>query len=243
MLIGSFLNCNMKSLSIILFIFVLGCDQQISLQDKVHLDFIALPMDHYMSATGKIPSDITDKDGKPLLSWRVAILKYGSEEGRNLYSQFKLDEPWNSPHNLKVAQTIPGQYYDPKGPKCERIPPNSQELIGLYKMNPTATNYTPYLAVTGPNAAFRPGNPRNYDKHDPHASIVVVEKSDILWTEPRDISLEKAKKGDCLRWYVIWSESWSENKYTCYLAIDSSKKYWEKDKPETEPNFEYEPDK
>jgi hypothetical protein len=51
---------------------------------------------------------ICDASGKPLLSWRVAILP-GLEQG-NLYKQFKLDEPWDSPHNLKLLPLMPKQF-------------------------------------------------------------------------------------------------------------------------------------
>src|SRR6476646_454448 len=44
---------------------------------------------------GAFPTDaIRDKNGKALLSWRVALLPF-LEEG-TLYKQFKLDEPWDS---------------------------------------------------------------------------------------------------------------------------------------------------
>src|SRR5262245_9450764 len=39
------------------------------------------------------PGAIRSKDGKPLLSWRVAILPYIEQD--SLYRQFKLDEPWD----------------------------------------------------------------------------------------------------------------------------------------------------
>ena len=48
---------------------------------------------------------ICDASGKPLLSWRVAILP-GLEQG-NLYKQFRLDEPWDSPHNLTLLPLMP----------------------------------------------------------------------------------------------------------------------------------------
>ena len=40
------------------------------------------------------PHDIVDKNGKPLLSWRVAILPFIEQD--NLYKQFRLDEPWTA---------------------------------------------------------------------------------------------------------------------------------------------------
>ena len=54
-----------------------------------------------------------DRDGKPLLSWRVHALPYLGES--ELYKQFRLDEPWNSPHNIKLAQKIPEVYRVPAG--------------------------------------------------------------------------------------------------------------------------------
>src|SRR6202453_4951513 len=42
-------------------------------------------------------------EGKPLLSWRVAVLPFIDFECRELYKQFKLDEPWDSPHNIQLV--------------------------------------------------------------------------------------------------------------------------------------------
>ena len=42
------------------------------------------------------------RDGRPLLSWRVAILPYLECDPR--YSKFHLDEPWDSPHNLALLE-------------------------------------------------------------------------------------------------------------------------------------------
>src|SRR5262249_18004414 len=57
------------------------------------------------------PAAICDKEGKPLLSWRVAILPYVGEDA--LYKSFHLDEPWDSPHNLPLVQHMPKIYADP----------------------------------------------------------------------------------------------------------------------------------
>src|SRR5262249_32627323 len=50
------------------------------------------------------PPAIYSKDGRPLLSWRVALLPYLGEE--ELYGKFKLDEPWDSPHNKKLSEQV-----------------------------------------------------------------------------------------------------------------------------------------
>ncbi|MDO5553712.1 MAG: hypothetical protein Q4G68_08110 [Planctomycetia bacterium] len=56
------------------------------------------------------PSDILGADGTPLLSWRVALLPQFGPEGEALYKEFKLDEPWNGPNNIKLLDKIPGIY-------------------------------------------------------------------------------------------------------------------------------------
>jgi hypothetical protein len=58
------------------------------------------------------PPAICDGDGKPLLSWRVAILPF--IEHQKLYDRFRLDEPWDSPHNLALLPEMPVIYGVPK---------------------------------------------------------------------------------------------------------------------------------
>jgi hypothetical protein len=73
------------------------------------MKLIGLAMHNFESANGFLPSNIVDKEGKPLLSWRVAILPYSDQE--NFIDKFHLDEPWDSPHNLAVAkQAAPDVY-------------------------------------------------------------------------------------------------------------------------------------
>ena len=56
---------------------------------------------------------IFSADGKPLLSWRVAILPYIEQD--SLYQQFKLDEPWDSAHNKTLLKQMPATYAMPVG--------------------------------------------------------------------------------------------------------------------------------
>jgi hypothetical protein len=53
------------------------------------------------------------KDNTPLLSWRVQILPYIKQD--ELYKQFKLDEPWDSPNNKKLIERIPSIYVPIRG--------------------------------------------------------------------------------------------------------------------------------
>jgi hypothetical protein len=73
---------------------------------------ILLAAHNYESANGKFPGDILDKKtGKPLLSWRVAILPYIEQNA--LYSNFKLDEPWDSPNNKPFSDMVIKVYRSP----------------------------------------------------------------------------------------------------------------------------------
>jgi len=78
-----------------------------------NLKQIALAMHAYHDANhGRFPAAaICDKNGKPLLSWRVAILPYIGQEP--LYRQFKLDEPWDSPHNIQLLGHLVKTYRSP----------------------------------------------------------------------------------------------------------------------------------
>ncbi len=74
-----------------------------------NLKQLVLAMHNYHDVYGQFPADATyDKAGKPLLSWRVAILPYIEQD--NLYKQFHLDEPWDSDHNKKLLEQMPPLY-------------------------------------------------------------------------------------------------------------------------------------
>ncbi|MGL4419542.1 MAG: sigma-70 family RNA polymerase sigma factor, partial [Gemmataceae bacterium] len=67
---------------------------------------IILGFYNYHDTFSFYPSDIIDaKTKKPLLSWRVAILPFIEQD--NLYREFKLDEPWDSAHNLPLLKKMP----------------------------------------------------------------------------------------------------------------------------------------
>ncbi len=65
-------------------------------QEEEHsrLQSISQAIQAYDETNGSLPPRVMEKDGKPLLSWRVAILPQLKE--LDLYQQFHLDEPWDS---------------------------------------------------------------------------------------------------------------------------------------------------
>ncbi len=63
------------------------------------------------------PVAYVDRDGRPILSWRVALLpRLGQEE---LFRQFQLGEPWDGPNNKKLLARMPDVYRPVKGPAAE----------------------------------------------------------------------------------------------------------------------------
>src|SRR5262245_11913758 len=78
-------------------------------QVRRRLKTIGLALHNYHDAQGYLPPPASlGKDGKALLSWRVAILPYVEQD--NLYRQFRLDEPWDSPHNKKLIARMPAVF-------------------------------------------------------------------------------------------------------------------------------------
>ena len=141
-----------------------------------NLKQIALACHNYESAYGHFPHDITDKNGKPILSWRVAILPFIEQD--NVYKQFKLDEPWDSENNK----------------------PLSDLAIKVY-MAPLADPVTPpgmthYKAFAGPGTSFEPGKKIKITDFTDGTSntIMFVEAGDpIPWAKPGDIPFDPKK--------------------------------------------------
>jgi hypothetical protein len=75
-----------------------------------------LAMLNYESAKANLPLDDLpatnfDGSGNPYLSWRVHVLPFMGYQA--LYSQFRLNEPWNSAHNLPLASKMPDIFRTP----------------------------------------------------------------------------------------------------------------------------------
>jgi uncharacterized protein (TIGR03067 family) len=81
------------------------------LQSIKNLQKIGLAMHSFHDVHHHFPPTALYGNGKPLLSWRVVILPFLGEE--ELYKEFKLEEPWDSPHNRKLLAKIPKVYAFP----------------------------------------------------------------------------------------------------------------------------------
>ena len=119
------------------------------------------------------PAAITDKNGKPLLSWRVAVLPY--LDNVELYQQFHLDEPWDSPHNLSLLKEMP---------QILRCPNDPKPIEGM----------TNYQVIVGPNTLFTPDfKPVAIaDIPDGLSRTFLVRESPrkVPWTKPEDLPID-----------------------------------------------------
>jgi hypothetical protein len=145
-------------------------------QSQNNLKQLAIAMHNNESTTGSLPAQaIYDKDGKPLLSWRVMLLPYLDQN--ELYKQFKLDEAWDSPHNKKLLAKMPVTYQAPSA-------------------KPKHPHGTVYQAFVG-NGAFFEGKKgiRLVDITDGTSNtIMIVEAAnDVPWTKPEDLPFNPDK--------------------------------------------------
>lgn len=141
---------------------------------KNNLKQIGLAMHNFASANmNRFPPAAIRRDGKPLLSWRVAILPYIEQAA--LYEKFHLNEPWDSPHNNELLKEMPETY---------------APVVGKGE----APYSTYYQAIVGPGALF------DGDRGSRLAevldgltfTIMVVEAGKpVPWTKPEDVIYAK----------------------------------------------------
>ena len=139
-------------------------------QCKNNLKQIGLALYNYHDAYGAFPPAYTvDSHGKPLHSWRTLILPYLDQE--SLYQKINLAKPWDDPANVDALKSFPPTY------SC-----------------PSATNppgMTTYLAVTGKDSCFRPGQSRMISEITDGTSntlmvVDITQTHAVHWMSPQD---------------------------------------------------------
>ncbi len=147
-------------------------EAELIVRSAANLRRIAAGMHAYAdSNTNLPPSAIFGANGKPLLSWRVAILPYLGDEEKALYKQFQLDEPWDGPHNKALLAKMPKIY-------APIVTPARQ---------PHATYYQGFV---GKGAFFEGTRGFRYpDITDGTVNTLMVVEAEtpVPWTKPEDL--------------------------------------------------------
>jgi hypothetical protein len=130
-------------------------------------------LNYHVVEGGRFPPPASlDKQGKALLSWRVHLLPYLDQ--KNLYTEFHLDEPWDSEHNKKLIEKMPKVFdstFDPKK---------------------AAAGLTTYLGPRGPDTMFagKEGLRVGDVLDGTSTTIFIVDADDahaVPWTKPEDL--------------------------------------------------------
>lgn len=143
-----------------------------------NLKQIALAMHKYHSKYRSFPPAASIRKGKRLLSWRVYLLPHLNQN--DLFRQFHLNEPWNSPNNKKLIAKMPKVFADPD---------KKVKKLGM----------TRYLAPVGKAHIFD-GTSKGVSlaniRDGSSLTIMLVEAAPdnaVVWTRPDDLRVDARK--------------------------------------------------
>jgi hypothetical protein len=129
------------------------------------------------------PAATTDREGKPLLSWRVEMLPFLDQQ--DLYNQFHRDEPWDSEHNKQLISRMPDIFRSRNAKLAE-------------------AGKTKFVVPTGGATLFPADNQRiTFSKvsDGPSQTILLAEVADdraVIWTKPDDLTYDAEEPGQGL---------------------------------------------
>jgi hypothetical protein len=164
-----------------------------------HLRRIAAAFQQYVSEKRYFPAPANYDDARrPLLSWRVELLPYLGYE--QLYSHFRLNEPWDSPHNRQLLPAIPLEYQSP-----ERFDDHTNYLV------PTGAN----TLFPGPRGVGKGGEVVSRVEDGLENTVLLLEVDDdaaVPWTQPQDYQVDLRSPGPRLGslrdgfLYLVWAD-------------------------------------
>ncbi len=150
---------------------------------------IGVAFHNFHDAYGGFPSvaAFQDAEGKPLLSWRVALLPYLEESA--LFEEIALDEAWDSEQNKALLERMPAIF---KSPGVDE--PGMTTVVAV-------VGDTTGLGPLPKGAPFRPGNPKTNikfrDLTDGSSNTILVIRTTpenaVPWTKPADLPFDEEK--------------------------------------------------
>ena len=169
--------------------------------------------DMYYEEHQKFPSDITDAEGNPLLSWRVALLPSMGSAGVELYSKFKTDEPWDSETNAALLN-----------------PPNSIPRIFDSLTEDIDPSKTVIRFFNSAGTPFSKKDLKREDLPSPANTlmfIVVSPRYAVEWTKPESLEFDGGKISEILESPQSWAVSFTGNIGQIPVLPDTAPQYEE----------------
>lgn len=168
----------------------------------LELQEVADALERYRRDHGHYPTPAISQDGKPLLSWRVAILPYlrkrgdgysddygfgePEEEGTyaDLYERFHLDEPWDSTHNRALLSQLPGPYRPVRFPyyHWHNRKTGVMLVVGDTALTPPTGHATPKAAKDGPGMTILA-----VQRDHPEDAVYWSKPADLTWKKNGDL--------------------------------------------------------
>jgi hypothetical protein len=127
------------------------------------------------------PEDRFDDQGHPRLSWRVHLLPFLQQQP--LYDKFRLNEPWDSPHNKALIRFMPQVFRTPA--------------------DPADSTTTRMVTIVGEGTLFDPAlKQRMADVRDGTAQTLLIihvgRDKAVPWTKPEDVRFDPSQPLACL---------------------------------------------
>lgn len=147
-----------------------------------HLKALMMAIHQYHDDFGVLPPPYTtDANGRKLHSWRTLLLPY--LDATSAYEKLRLDEPWDSPHNISVESTISTRTKDYFA--CPKDPVFRQSK--WFDTN--------YFAVIGPRTMWSVDGSLSPDDVVDGAQrticVIEVTGAGVHWMEPRDMHFDR----------------------------------------------------
>ncbi len=141
-------------------------------QEANNFKQVGLAFSDFHATNGYFPDSASARtSGEAIVSWRMKIAPY--LEAETYYGQYRYDEPWNSPSNSGIC--------------------DFKHWIFCHHRAPESSRFTHIMMPTGPGTVGEKPVTLDEitDQHDQTVLVMSLQRSDILWHEPRDFSINE----------------------------------------------------
>jgi len=156
-------------------------------QTQDNLKQIGIAMQNFHDSYRKLPGSSNVREGglRPSsgeihpFSWRVAILPF--VENIELFEEYRFDQPWDGPDNLKLLERMPEVY---------RSPFARAEFVEV------PHGHTLYQGLVGPQTALGSGHGEMFQTFTDGTSqtlLIVESMAAVPWTKPEDLPYRSAE--------------------------------------------------